>query len=85
MMEDLDLDTIALSTEIVIGPAVIHWQAQVDGMDVEFVPGSALAKRSGRRRAYTTAAGSDTVFPVPQEVHRQHFFTKRSTRIWVLD
>lgn len=40
MMEDLDMDTSDLAKEMALGLAIIHWQAQVDGMDVEFVLGS---------------------------------------------
>lgn len=40
MMEDIGLDLIGLASEMAIGLAIIHWQAQVDAMDSEFVLGS---------------------------------------------
>ncbi|KAI4217317.1 MAG: hypothetical protein LQ351_000626 [Letrouitia transgressa] len=46
MMEDEDLDLdldvkiTDLASEIAIGLAIMHWQAQVDAMDTEFVLGS---------------------------------------------
>ncbi|KAI4163778.1 MAG: hypothetical protein LQ342_002551 [Letrouitia transgressa] len=40
MMEDLDLEISDLAAEVAIGLAIMHWQAQVDAMDTEFVLGS---------------------------------------------
>lgn len=48
MMEDLDLDIFDLATEMAIGLAILHWEAQVDGMDTEFV-------LAGRRRSPSPA------------------------------
>ena len=39
MMRDLDLDVESYATEMAIGLAIVHWQAQVDAMDTEFVLG----------------------------------------------
>ncbi|MCJ1226718.1 hypothetical protein MMC12_003371 [Toensbergia leucococca] len=39
-MEDLDLEVLELANDMAIGLAILHWQARVDGMDVEFVLGS---------------------------------------------
>lgn len=50
MVEDIRLDKFALGTEMAIALAVIHWQARIDGMDIEFVLGSAAATRYERRR-----------------------------------
>ena len=41
MEVDIKLDTMNLAAEMAIGLAILHWQAQVDGMDVEFVLGGA--------------------------------------------
>ena len=40
MIEDLDLEANHFAKEMALGLAVIHWQAQIDGMDMEFVLGS---------------------------------------------
>lgn len=40
MIEDLELETLDLAGEMALGLATLHWQAQVEGMDVEFVLGS---------------------------------------------
>ncbi|MCJ1473701.1 hypothetical protein MMC13_002352 [Lambiella insularis] len=83
MIEELDLDTAALATEMAIALAVIHWQAQVDAMDSEFVLGSAATTLPERRRAFTTANSSENL---PPEEHVYCLdFTRRSTHLWVLD
>ncbi|MCJ1391754.1 hypothetical protein MMC18_004619 [Xylographa bjoerkii] len=86
MIEDLGLDKFALATEMAIALAVIHWQAQVDAMDVEFVLGSASQTGPDRRRAYTISPGSDS-FSVPYEVRNLHKvnFETRSIHMWILD
>ncbi|KAL8855891.1 MAG: hypothetical protein Q9178_007456 [Gyalolechia marmorata] len=43
MIEDLKLDIEALADEMAIALAVIHFQAEIDAMDTEFVLGSATA------------------------------------------
>ena len=40
MMEYLEVEVSELVNEMAIGLAILHWQAQVNGMDVEFVLGS---------------------------------------------
>ncbi|MCJ1461502.1 hypothetical protein MMC07_000099 [Pseudocyphellaria aurata] len=83
MIEDLDLDKIVLATEMAIALAVIHWEAQVDAMDAEFVLGSAAETPSERRRPY--AADKQFVeLPPPSEVHTFQF-NERSIHLWVLD
>ena len=79
MVLDLDLDAFSLSREMAIALAVIHWQAEVDGMDIEFVLGSAVATASDRRKPYTTAPRTPT-FPAPREVYRLDF-TKRAIHL----
>lgn len=82
IIENLMLDKIALAVEMAIALAVIHWEAQVDAMDVEFVLGSA-ASDIQKRRPYTTDKRSD-IKPPPSEVHTLSF-NKRATHFWVLD
>jgi hypothetical protein len=87
MIEDLKLDKFALASEIAIALAVIHWQAQVDGMDIEFVLGSAAAATpfERRRKPYTGNTLSEDLPPPTEVVHRPIYFTERTTHCWVLD
>lgn len=53
MMEELEIEISEMAKEMAIGLAILHWQAQVDGMDVEFVLGSSAtwdSKGPGRIR-----------------------------------
>ena len=40
MMEDIDLDIAKMANGMAVGLAIMHWQAKIDAMDVEFVLGS---------------------------------------------
>ena len=77
MMKDLGLDARVFSAEIAIALATIHWQAQVDAMDSEFVLGSTRATPFKRQRAYDPTGE-------PREDHGLDF-TQRSVHVWVLD
>ncbi|KAL8820833.1 MAG: hypothetical protein Q9223_001025 [Gallowayella weberi] len=79
MMEDLDINVQALADEIAIALAVIHWQAQVDAMDAEFVLGSSCNKPDEPR---TWMPPDDE--EEPYDVHVLDFAT-RSIHLWVLD
>lgn len=83
MVLGLDLDAMALGREMAIALAVTHWKAQVDGMDSEYVLGSAMTTTSDRRRPYTTAPGATTI-PAPRKVRLMEF-TKRAIHMWVID
>ncbi|MCJ1413014.1 hypothetical protein MMC19_007115 [Ptychographa xylographoides] len=83
MIEEVGLDKTALAIEMAIALAIIHWQAQVDAMDSEFVLGSTAATLSNRRRPFLPGKGTK-VLPRPQEI-RTIDFTERSTHVWVLD
>lgn len=72
MMEDLDLDTSDLAKEMAFGLAIIHWQAQVDAMDVEFVLGSSATLGDGNIHA---AAATEE----PPN------FLRRSTHLFMFD
>lgn len=76
MAEDLELDTVSRSKEIALALAVIHWQTQFHGIDIELVLKSALATASDRSRAYAKAPLRDTV-STPREVYGvERSFTK---------
>lgn len=76
MMEHLGLETSALAAEMGIGLAIIHWQAQVDAMDTEFVLGSAATTFGDCKRFSEKTP--------PQRVRRTDF-TMRSIHLWMLD
>lgn len=77
MIEELGLEKSALAVEMAVGLAIIHWQAQVDGMDTEFVLGSAAGKPPEEPKGYTR----DTP---PREVYATNF-KRRPIHMWMLD
>lgn len=77
MIEELGLEKSALAVEMAVGLAIIHWQAQVDGMDTEFVLGSAAEKPLEEPKGYTKDSP-------PREVHAIDF-KRRATHMWMLD
>ncbi|KAL8802982.1 MAG: hypothetical protein Q9182_003470 [Xanthomendoza sp. 2 TL-2023] len=79
MMEDLDLGVEVLADEMAIALAVIHWQAEVDGMDAEFVLGSSCTTPVGPRVWNSTDDEEEPYDVDPID------FTKRSIHMWVLD
>lgn len=78
MMEDLDIDTEDLASEMAIGLAIIRWQAEVDGMDTEFVLGSSAAWEHHRRLGYVGKSAKP---------HRMEatYCKPRSIHMWMLD
>lgn len=85
MVEYLKLDKFKFAAEMAIALAVIHWQAQIDAMDIEFVLGSAAASPYERRRKPFIGNTLSKDFPPPNEVHLPIYFTERATHLWVLD
>lgn len=77
MIEDLDLGTTELAAEMAIGLAILHWEAQVDGMDTEFVLGSAATMESKQGEAYEGGAVPHSVQYLDSE--------RRSIHLWMLD
>lgn len=77
MVEHLNLDEELLADELAIALAAIHWQAQVDAMDTEFVLGSAPPTPAGGRPVHVGAGQ-------PHEVDNVDH-TKRPIHVWVLD
>lgn len=85
MIEDLKMDKFALATKMAIALAVIHWQAKIDGMDIEFVLGSAATTSFDSRRKFFTGSTLSEDLPPPTEVLWPVYFTERKTHCWVLD
>lgn len=78
MMEDIDLDVSELANEIAIGLAILHWQAKVDGMDVEFVLGSSAMWGRERPRGYDNTSA-------PPHIVKTINFKSRSLHLWMID
>lgn len=78
MIEDLELEVSELAKEMAIGLATMHWQAQVDGMDVEFVLGTSAKWDSEQSRAHF-----DELAP-PHRVEAINF-KRRATHLWMFD
>ena len=78
MMEYLGLDVSVMATEMAIGLAIMHWQAQVDGMDVEFVLGSSASCDDELPDGY------EDVLAPPHTV-KAITFNRRAVHVWILD
>ena len=78
MMEQLDLEVSELANEMAIGLAIMHWQAQVDGMDVEFVLGTSATWDSEQPHAYDDNRA-------PPHTVKVVNFKRRAVHLWMLD
>ncbi|KAL9071266.1 MAG: hypothetical protein Q9161_004282 [Pseudevernia consocians] len=78
MMEDLEIDVSELAKEMAIGLAIVHWQGQVDGMDMEFVLGSS-ATWDGEQ-----PTGYDDDSARPHRVGAIHS-KRRAMHLWMFD
>lgn len=86
-LEDLDMDAFDYAEQMADALAVIHWDAHLDGRDIEFVLGSGAAA-FGQPKVESKECLSGQQIPVsavwrkgPSHSHSQ----KRIVRIWVLD
>ena len=84
MLEDCVDDVRLLAAEMAIALTVIHWQAQIDAMDCEFVLGGALAKSPERRRLLTISKDI-TTDSEPRNITEERVFNRRDIEMWVLD
>ena len=78
MMEELELEVSELAKEMAIGVAIMHWQAQVDGMDVEFVLGSSATWDSEQQNGYDD-------IDAPPHIVKGVSFKGRAVHMWMLD
>ena len=78
LMEDFGVEVSELANEMAIGLAIIHWQAQVDGMDVEFVLGSSATWDSEQLEGYDDLS-------VPPHTVEAVTFKRRVVHLWMLD
>ncbi|CAI7642950.1 unnamed protein product [Penicillium discolor] len=77
-IEDLQLEAVQFSKEMAIGLAIIHWKAHLDGMDMEFVLGSATTH--GELPTVVENFKMVKPFDIPAgDFHR------RQVHLWMLD
>jgi len=77
MAQDIQLDVIQITREMAVSLAIMHWEARFDGMDAEWVLGSAATQEC---LSYCEA-DFRTMAPVDVELN----FKKRATYLWILD
>ncbi|KAJ5207515.1 Protein of unknown function DUF3669 zinc finger protein [Penicillium cf. griseofulvum] len=77
-IEELQLEAIRYSEEMAIGLAIIHWKAFLDGMDMEFVLGSAAT--NGELPTVIKNFKSVEPFSIPVGD-----FKRRQVHLWMLD
>jgi hypothetical protein len=79
-MRQLDLDIDRLVQEIAIGLAIVHWQACLDGRDIEFVLGAPAetplppSRPENIDSSFEPASDSDIAFE-----------KERASQMWILD
>ena len=78
MMEDLAVEVSELANEMDIGLAIMHWQAQIDRMDVEFVLGSSATWYTERTDGYDDYRASPRTVKVVN-------LKRRAVHLWMLD
>lgn len=77
-IEELQLEAIQFSEEMAIGLAIVHWKACLDGMDMEFVLGSAAT--NGELPTVVENFRAVKPFDVPAGD-----FKRRQVHLWMLD
>ncbi|KAI4151843.1 MAG: hypothetical protein L6R39_001941 [Caloplaca ligustica] len=75
--DDLRLEPSDLAAGMAIGLAILHWQAQVDGMDVEFVLGSTSENWE--------MVGYDDLGAPPHTVTTMSLQRREAVRMWMFD
>ena len=78
MLEDLELEISGLANSMALALATLHWQAQIDGTDVEFVLGSSATWEDLQPELY------DDLTAGPKNIRRLNF-KRRENNIYMLD
>jgi hypothetical protein len=73
----IGLDINSYAEEMAIGLAILHWEAQIDAQDTEFVIGTSTTKLLGAKYP------SHNSMPRPETTLDD--FMSRETRVWMLD
>jgi hypothetical protein len=85
-MVELQLDIRALARGMGMAYALMHWAAETDGRDVEFVLGSSSSVVSLARDAGKLAMVKPLTYTGPWSGRHQDLFrTVESTKLWILD
>ena len=79
MMEEIDLDIFAMANEMAVGLAIMHWQAKVDAMDVEFVLGSSATWDNDHQPVLF-----DDTSAIPHTINAINF-KRRTVHLWMFD
>ncbi|KAL8692871.1 MAG: hypothetical protein Q9218_002194 [Villophora microphyllina] len=74
---DMDLDINRLATEMAIGLAIIHWQAEINAMDMEIALGS--------RPSSDQPISGESTKPVEAQLAKPLNFRRRPIHMWMLD
>lgn len=80
MIQALGVDGVAHVKDMAFGLAIVHWQAGVDGMDMEFVLGSCATKAPARFPYAIENYAANKPFDIPPRD-----FTERPIHLWMLD
>ena len=81
MMEDLEIEVSQLAKEMAIGLAIMHWQAHVDGMDVEFVLGRSASWDGEQPKGYDEAVPGEGINCERRTLHLWMFDFDKATEI----
>lgn len=73
----IGLDIYSYAEEMAIGLAILHWEAQIDAQDTEFVIGTSTTKIFGAKYPDHTST--------PQPETTVNVFTSQETQLWMLD
>jgi len=83
-MVDIQLDVEAMARRMAIAMAIMHWAAQTDARDVEFVLGSSTYKTPLAMDIEDVRKLEPFTYTGPQSRRDEDFF-HRTTELWVLD
>ncbi|KAG7287923.1 hypothetical protein NEMBOFW57_007441 [Staphylotrichum longicolle] len=85
-MMELQLDVRALARGVGMALALMHWAAETDSRDVEFVLGSSIREVSLARDAGKLDMLKPLTYTGPPSGRHEDFFRRvETTRLWVLD
>lgn len=74
---EINLDISKYSQEMALGLAILHWEAQIDGQDTEFVIGTSTNK------VFAHEYSNHRTMPPPMSTMEN--FPGRETQLWMLD
>ena len=78
MMEEIGLDILTMAKEMAVGLAIMHWEARIDAMDVEFVLASSVTWDDHQPVLFHDLSA------VPHTVNAINF-KRRIVHLWMFD